>query len=79
MYREVLKCVAEITDYPYSIEKWEAKETVKTSKEMIKQIGELEFEYLNGHKKFKSRRIGRASRREKALRVRVYDSDVCCD
>ena len=39
MYREVLKCVAEITDYPYSIEKWEAKETVKTSKEMIKQIG----------------------------------------
>ena len=53
MYREVLKCVAEITDYPYSIEKWEAKETVKTSKEMIKQIGELEFEYLNGHKKLR--------------------------
>lgn len=55
MYREVLKCVAEITDYPYSIEKWEAKETVKTSKEMIKQIGELEFEYLNGHKKLRQK------------------------
>lgn len=57
MYREVLKCVAEITDYPYSIEKWEAKETVKTSKEMIKQIGELEFEYLNGHKKLRQKFI----------------------
>lgn len=57
MYKEVLKCVAEITDYPYSIEKWEAKETVKTSKEMIKQIGELEFEYLNGHKKLRQKFI----------------------
>lgn len=57
MYREMLKCVAEITDYPYSIEKWEAKETVKTSKEMIKQIGELEFEYLNGHKKLRQKFI----------------------
>lgn len=57
MYREVLKCVAEITDYPYSIEKWEAKETVKTSKEMIRQIGELEFEYLNGHKKLRQKFI----------------------
>ena len=57
MYREVLKCVAEITDYPYSIEKWEARETVKTSKEMIKQIGELEFEYLNGHKKLRQKFI----------------------
>ena len=57
MYREVLKCVAVITDYPYSIEKWEAKETVKTSKEMIKQIGELEFEYLNGHKKLRQKFI----------------------
>lgn len=57
MYREVLKCVAEITDYPYSIEKWEAKETVKTSKEMIKQIGELEFECLNGHKKLRQKFI----------------------
>lgn len=57
MYREVLKCVAEITDYSYSIEKWEAKETVKTSKEMIKQIGELEFEYLNGHKKLRQKFI----------------------
>lgn len=57
MYREVLKCVAEITYYPYSIEKWEAKETVKTSKEMIKQIGELEFEYLNGHKKLRQKFI----------------------
>lgn len=57
MYREVLKCVAEITDYPYSIEKCEAKETVKTSKEMIKQIGELEFEYLNGHKKLRQKFI----------------------
>ena len=57
MYREVLKCVAEITDYPYSIEKWEAKETVKTSKEMIKQIGELEFEYLNGHTKLRQKFI----------------------
>lgn len=57
MYREVLKCIAEITDYPYSIEKWEAKETVKTSKEMIKQIGELEFEYLNGHKKLRQKFI----------------------
>ena len=57
MYREVLKCVAEITDYPYSIEKWEAKETVKTSIEMIKQIGELEFEYLNGHKKLRQKFI----------------------
>ena len=55
MYREVLKCVAEITDYPYSIEKWEAKESVKTSKEMIKQIGELE--YLNGHKKLRQKFI----------------------
>lgn len=53
----MLKCVAEITDYPYSIEKWEAKETVKTSKEMIKQIGELEFEYLNGHKKLRQKFI----------------------
>lgn len=57
MYKEVLKCVAEITDYPYSIEKWEAKETVKTSKEMIKQIGELELEYLNGHKKLRQKFI----------------------
>lgn len=57
MYKEVLKCIAEITDYPYSIEKWEAKETVKTSKEMIKQIGELEFEYLNGHKKLRQKFI----------------------
>ena len=53
----MLKCIAEITDYPYSIEKWEAKETVKTSKEMIKQIGELEFEYLNGHKKLRQKFI----------------------
>ena len=57
MYRDVLMFVAEISDYLYSIEKWLANETVNTSKEMIKQIGDLEFEYLNGHKKLRQKFI----------------------
>lgn len=51
MYKEVLECIAEITEYPYKKEEWESKETIQSSKEMIKQMGELKLEYLNNHKK----------------------------